>query len=124
MTAPVTPEHDLKFWGCMNPYGIMACCMPCGYHELLGDGLTYDQVTERTSDHQQGAPGDELRVRVHRHLKKYPRLTANQVARALGVADSSVRKILLVMEADGEAERELIPKGPDTPKPVTTWTAT
>lgn len=117
------PEHDLKFWGCQNPYGVMACCMPCSYHELLGDGLTYEQVTERTRDHHPAA-GDELRVRIHRHLKKYPRLTATEIARALGAPDSSLRKLLRVMEADGEAMPETTPKSADTSKPVTRWTAT
>lgn len=124
MSAPATPEHDLKFWGCMNPSGIMACCMPCGYHELLGDGLTFEQVAERTRDHQAQPKAVELRVRIHRHLKTYPCLTANQVARALDAPDSSVRKLLLVMEADGEAMPETTPKSADTSRPVTRWTAT
>lgn len=70
------------------------------------------------------SPADEPRVRVHRHMKKYPGLTANQIARALGVADSSVRKLLKAMEADGEAQPETTPKSADTSKGVTTWTAT
>jgi hypothetical protein len=40
MTETAKPqEHELRFWGCQNPRGIMAACLPCGYHELLGDGL-------------------------------------------------------------------------------------
>lgn len=51
-------EHDLRFWGCQNPPGVMAACMPCGYHELLGDGLTLEAITGKTKAHQPGAKGD------------------------------------------------------------------
>jgi hypothetical protein len=45
-------EHELRFWGCRMPNGIMAVCMPCGYHELLGDGITLAAITEKTKGHQ------------------------------------------------------------------------
>lgn len=122
--AQQSPAHNLRFWGCQNPYGVMAVCMPCGYHELLGDGLTFDQVTERTRDHQVQPKAVELRVRIRQHLVRHPRLAANEIARALGAPDSSVRKLLKVMQEDGEAKPETTPKSADTSRPVTRWTAT
>lgn len=116
------PEHDLRFWGCQNPYGVMAVCMPCGYHELLGDGLTHEAITERTREHQ--PPADELRVRIHQHLKKHPQLTVHEISRVLGESETRVRRRLRAMEADGEAEPQVTPKGPGTSKPVTRWAAT
>jgi hypothetical protein len=46
------PAHDLRFLRLPVPDGVMAACLPCGYHELLGDGLTIEVITERTKDHQ------------------------------------------------------------------------
>ena len=121
--ADAGQEHELRFWGCQNPYGVMAVCMPCGYHELLGDGLTFDQVTERTRDHQAQPEADELRVRIHQHLRKYPDVTMHGIARVLKVNVSTIRRHLQAMERDGEASGTT-EKRPGDPRPTTRWKAT
>jgi hypothetical protein len=63
------------------------------------------------------ASQDDLRVRVHRHLKAHPGLSAWETAAALKSDGVTVRNLLYAMAEDGEAQ-------PDTTGPVTKWTAT
>jgi hypothetical protein len=55
---------------------------------------------------------DDLRVRIHQHLKAHPGLSAWETAAALKADGPTVRNLLYAMRADGEAE------------PDTKWTAT
>jgi hypothetical protein len=70
------------------------------------------------------APADDLRARIREHLTTYPGLTECSIARALGVAKSSVKYRLKAMREDGEAVPETTPKTATTKGPVTTWTVT
>ena len=69
------------------------------------------------------SPADELRVRIHQHLRSYPDVTMHGIARVLKVNVSTVRRHLTAMEADGEAcgttEKRL-----GDPRPTTRWKAT
>ena len=77
-----------------------------------------------------GASADELRVRIHAHLKQHPNLTCFEIARALGLPNprdngqSRVRVQLTRMEADGEAVRTVGPKCEGDRRPTARWTAT
>jgi hypothetical protein len=76
------------------------------------------------------ATGDELREAIHQHLRQYPGLTAFAIARALGLPNpdqggaSRVRRQLVKMQGDGEAEGVKGRAAPADPRPVTRWTAT
>jgi hypothetical protein len=89
------------------------------------DGAWWGTTRDETPD---AAP--ELRVLIHQHLKKYPGLTAREIARALGLTthsgdgQSKVRRQLRLMEADGEAACETGPKTDSDPQPAQRWRAT
>jgi hypothetical protein len=76
------------------------------------------------------ASGDDLRVMVHRHLMAYPMLTVFEIARALrlehpaGAGPARVRRLLLVMEGDGEAVRHEGPRAPGDHRKAIRWEAT
>jgi len=66
----------------------------------------------------------EPRVRIRRHLKLHPMLTAFEVARALGLSVSVARRQLTLMEGDGEAVRHEVPRAPGDPRKTVKWEAT
>jgi hypothetical protein len=74
--------------------------------------------------------GDELREAIHKHLRQYPRLTAFEIARALGLPNpgnggaARVRRVLAKMQDDGEAAAETMASTPAAGRAVTRWTAT
>jgi hypothetical protein len=74
------------------------------------------------------ARGEDLRVLIHRHLMRYPLLTVFEIARALGqphpAGGERVRRQLLIMEGDGEAERTEGIRGHGDHRPAVRWTAT
>lgn len=76
------------------------------------------------------ASGDELRIQIHRHLKLYPMLTGFEIARALGLPDPGstgqlkVKRRLLAMERDGEAERHEGIRNNGDRRLTVRWTAT
>lgn len=97
---------------------------------VIFDGLrtpgTWGPVLAACAQHD---PGAELRVRIRAHLKRYPMLTAYEVARALGLSDrvrrgsTRVRNELVRMEAAGEAERHEVPRSEGDHRPAVKWTA-
>lgn len=73
----------------------------------------------------------ELRVRIHQHLRRYPDLTAFEIARALSISTPGgkpdqyrVRTALKAMKAEGEAASATTPKQAGTSRPATRWKAT
>lgn len=74
--------------------------------------------------------GDELRVRIHAHLRLHPGLTAYEIARVLQLPNprhggqATVRRQLIRMEDDGEAARTVGPKDEGDHRPTARWTAT
>ena len=84
----------------------------------VGPGTSVALIEQRIRERVAAAPtgADDLRVRVHRHLKEHPGLSAWETACALKADGPTVRNLLYAMAEDGEAE-------PDT-TPVTRWKAT
>lgn len=76
------------------------------------------------------AGADELRVGIHAHLRLHPNLTAYEIARGLGLPNpkeggqSRVRRQLVRMEAEGEAEKTVGPKCEGDQRPTARWRAT
>ena len=76
------------------------------------------------------AAGEDLRAQVHAHLMKYPGLTAYEIARALrlacprGAGQVKVRRQLLHMEDDGEADQATGWRTPGDKRPAIRWIAT
>lgn len=74
--------------------------------------------------------GDELRVRIHAHLRQHPNLTAFEIARVLQLPNprhggqATVRRQLIRMEHDGEAVRSVGPKDDGDRRPTARWRAT
>ena len=69
---------------------------------------------------------EELRVRIHQHLRRYPGLTAYEIGRALGVPapkGTQVRNQLRRMEDDGEVTRSSGKRAADDPRPAIRWRA-
>lgn len=66
----------------------------------------------------------ELRVRMHRHLREYPGLSAYDLMRALRISSvDKARRALRDMERDGEARSMTVPKGNGDMRLVTRWSA-
>lgn len=74
-------------------------------------------------EHQEQPAADELRVRIHQHLKAHPDLTVYEIARALKASESSVRIRLKAMKSDGEASSTTEKRLGDS-RPTTRWSAT
>ena len=76
------------------------------------------------------AAGEELREQVHRHLMRYPMLTAYEIARALnlacprGAGQNKVKRQLVLMEDDGEAEKRPGWRDRGDHRPAIRWIAT
>lgn len=88
--------------------------------------LGFSDLAESDPD----SSGDELRVRIHAHLRLHPNLTAFEIARVLQLPNphqggqATVRRQLARMEDDGEAERTVGPKDDGDHRPTARWTAT
>lgn len=88
---------------------------------------TLFDVPEVTVNH---VTGEDLREEIHRHLMKYPHLTAFEIARALhlerpgSTGYTRVRRQLLLMEDDGEAEKTTGPRSAGDHRTAVRWVAT
>ena len=76
------------------------------------------------------ASGEDLRMQVHQHLMQHRMLTAFEIARAPhlphpgGAGQSKVRRQLLIMEDDGEAEQVAGTRAAGDKRAAVRWVAT